>query len=86
MKYRNLGKTGLEVSEVGLGTWAIGSSVYGHVETDISSRLIHGALEDGINFFDTAPLYGSKEDLIIPSRRSWVSRSLSQGVAVLMGR
>jgi len=61
MKYRPLGRTGLQVSEVGLGTWAFGSPVYGSVGTDDATRAIRGALDAGINFFDTAPLYGTKE-------------------------
>lgn len=62
MKTRKLGRTGLEVSEIGLGTWALGSSVYGEVELSASERLIQGSLDLGIKFFDTAPLYGSKTE------------------------
>ncbi|MCF7689398.1 MAG: aldo/keto reductase [Cephaloticoccus sp.] len=62
MKYRSLGRTGLKVSEVSLGTWAFGSPVYGSVGQSDAHRAIRGALDAGINFFDTAPLYGSKEE------------------------
>ena len=62
MKYRMMGQTGLKVSEIGLGTWALGSPVYGNVEEGAPDRLIQYALDSGINFFDTAPLYGSKEE------------------------
>lgn len=62
MKYRSLGRTGLKVSEVSLGTWAFGSpSIYGSVDSGDAHRAIRGALDAGINFFDTAPLYGTKE-------------------------
>lgn len=62
MNYRTLGRTGLNVSEVSLGTWAFGSpSIYGTVDSDAAHRAIRGALDAGINFFDTAPLYGTKE-------------------------
>ncbi len=61
MNYRTLGRTGLKVSEIGLGTWALGSSTYGDVEKDASATLIRGAIDKGINFFDTAPLYGTAE-------------------------
>ena len=62
MKYRSLGRTGLTVSEVSLGTWAFGSpSIYGSVDETEARRAIRGALEAGITFFDTAPLYGTKE-------------------------
>ncbi|MDQ8200842.1 aldo/keto reductase [Pelagicoccus enzymogenes] len=62
MKTRKLGRTGLQVSEIGLGTWALGSSVYGDVERSASETLIQGSIDKGINFFDTAPLYGSKTE------------------------
>ncbi|MCB1123551.1 MAG: aldo/keto reductase [Verrucomicrobiae bacterium] len=62
MNYRTLGRTGLQVSEIGLGTWALGSRIYGEVERDAPERLIKGAIEVGINFFDTAPLYGTREE------------------------
>lgn len=61
MNYRKLGRTGLEVSEIGLGTWALGSGIYGKVEEDAPGRLVKGAIDHGVNFFDTAPLYGTKE-------------------------
>lgn len=62
MNYRPLGRTGLNVSEVSLGTWAFGSpSIYGAVDSGDAHRAIRGALDAGINFFDTAPLYGTKE-------------------------
>jgi len=61
MKYRDLGRTGLKVSEVSLGTWAFGSpSIYGSVDESEAHRAIRGALDGGITFFDTAPLYGTK--------------------------
>lgn len=63
MKTRVLGRTGFKVSEIGLGTWALGTSIYGDVEQDAPSRLVGEALEAGINFFDTAPLYGTKEEV-----------------------
>lgn len=62
MKYRTLGRTGLKVSEVSLGTWAFGSAVYGGVDSRDAHRAIRGALDAGINFYDTAPLYGSKDE------------------------
>ena len=61
MKYRALGRTGLECSEVGLGTWAFASQIYGHVDSTDAHETVRAALGAGINFFDTAPLYGDKE-------------------------
>ncbi|MEX0330453.1 MAG: aldo/keto reductase [Puniceicoccaceae bacterium] len=62
MNYRKLGRTGLSVSEIGLGTWALSGKIYGDVDEGAPGRLIQGAIDKGINFFDTAPLYGSKEE------------------------
>ncbi|PLT28794.1 aldo/keto reductase family protein [Peribacillus deserti] len=54
MKYRRLGRSGLKVSEIGLGSWL----TYGTaVEEDLSAACIHKAYELGINFFDTANAY-----------------------------
>ena len=57
MKYRTLGKTGYEVSEISFGTWAIGGS-WGDVDDAVSMRALEAALEQGVNFFDTADVYG----------------------------
>jgi aryl-alcohol dehydrogenase-like predicted oxidoreductase len=57
MKYRELGRTGWKVSEIGFGTWAIGSA-WGKVKDDESIEALHKALELGVNFFDTADVYG----------------------------
>jgi aryl-alcohol dehydrogenase-like predicted oxidoreductase len=59
MEYRALGSTGWEVSAIGLGTWAMGSS-WGHVDDAESMATLHRALELGVNFFDTADVYGSE--------------------------
>jgi len=61
MKYRNLGRTELRCSEIGLGTWAFASQVYGKVAETAAINAIRAALEAGINFFDTAPLYGTPQ-------------------------
>jgi len=62
MKYRVLGKTGLKVSEVGFGAWAIGGNAhgnsYGPTDDKQSLAAIGRALELGCNFFDTADVYG----------------------------
>jgi len=55
METRRLGRSGLRVSEVGYGSWlTLGSSV---TETRASERLVHRAVELGVNFFDTADVY-----------------------------
>ena len=58
MKYRTLGKTRLEVSEVSVGMWAIGGDAWGPVEDTNSLSAIRKAWELGVNFFDTADVYG----------------------------
>lgn len=61
MKYRKFGRTGLEVSEIALGTWAFGTDVYGAQDEKDSLETIRAALDCGINIFDSAPLYGTAE-------------------------
>jgi aryl-alcohol dehydrogenase-like predicted oxidoreductase len=57
MKYRELGRTGWKVSEISFGAWAIGS-MWGSVDEKESLAALHKALDVGINFFDTADVYG----------------------------
>ena len=57
MKYREFGKTGWNVSTVSFGAWAIGGS-WGTVQDDDSIKALHTALDQGINLFDTADVYG----------------------------
>ena len=57
MKYRPLGRTGFEISEVSFGAWAIGGT-WGHVDDTESMSALHRALDRGVNFFDTADVYG----------------------------
>lgn len=65
MKYRILGKTNLEVSEVGFGGWAIGSHWAMQKESD-SIEALHEAIDMGVNFIDTARGYGEgKSERII---------------------
>ena len=62
MKTRRLGKTGLSVSEVGFGGWAIGGNAwgnsYGDTDDAVSQAAIQRALEMGVTLFDTADVYG----------------------------
>ena len=58
MNVRPLGKTGLEVSEIGFGAWQLcNDDSWGGMDEDVAHRLVHEALEGGINLFDTAPNY-----------------------------
>ena len=59
MDRRPLGaRSGLEVSEVGLGLWAVSGSEWGPVQDEENLEAIDAALESGVNFFDTADVYG----------------------------
>jgi aryl-alcohol dehydrogenase-like predicted oxidoreductase len=57
MQYRVLGRTGFEVSTISFGAWAIGGT-WGNVDDAESLRALHKALDLGVNFFDTADVYG----------------------------
>ena len=59
MEYRKLGRTGWNVSSISLGTWAMGS-VWGAVDNSESLATLNRALDLGVNFFDTADVYGSE--------------------------
>lgn len=58
MDYRRLGSTNLEISRIGFGCWAISGHGYGSVDDRESIKSIQKALDLGINFFDTADVYG----------------------------
>lgn len=57
MEYRKLGRTGMRVSEVSFGAWAIGGS-WGSVDDDESYGALNRAIDLGVNFIDTADVYG----------------------------
>src|SRR3954464_1217122 len=59
MDYRPLGRTGVQVSELCLGTMMFGA--WGNTDHDDSIRIIHAALDAGVNFVDTADVYSSGE-------------------------
>ena len=59
MRYRELGRTGLAVSEIGFGTWGVGADAWkGGTDAD-SLAAMRRAIELGVNFIDTAIVYGS---------------------------
>src|SRR6187455_1909547 len=84
MQYRSLGRTGYHVSTVSVGCWAIGGS-WGKVNDNESLAALHRALDLGVNFFDTADVYGDghSERLIGRLRRE---RTEPFYVATKMGR
>lgn len=58
MKYRTLGKTGMKISEVSFGAWAIGGADWGETDDNVSLKALHAAYDSGVNFYDTADVYG----------------------------
>lgn len=70
MRYRELGRTGWRVSEVSFGAWAIGGS-WGDVDDAQSMEALHAAVNAGVNFIDTADVYGMgrSEKLVARLRR-----------------
>jgi len=58
MNYRPLGRTSWKVSEISFGAWAIGGA-WGHVSEEDAMRTLHRAVDCGVNFIDTADVYGN---------------------------
>ena len=84
MQYRPLGRTGWNISTISFGAWAIGGT-WGGVDDVESMGALHAALDAGVNFFDTADVYGDgrSERLIARLRKE---RSESFYVATKAGR
>jgi aryl-alcohol dehydrogenase-like predicted oxidoreductase len=70
MQYRELGRTGYKVSTISFGTWAIGEK-WGPVDDSESLAALHRAVDLGVNFFDTADVYGDgrSEQLLAKLKR-----------------
>ena len=70
MEYRRLGRTDMNVSAISFGAWAIGG-FWGDVDDEVSMRALHAAIDSGVNFVDTADVYGDgrSERLIARLRR-----------------
>ena len=84
MQYKALGRTGFEVSSISFGTWAIGGT-WGAIDDAESLRALHRALDLGVNFFDTADVYGDghSERLLARLRRErrepfWVATKIGR--------
>ena len=96
MRYRNFGNTDMHISEIGFGAWAVGGGSmigntaigWGDTDDSVSLTAIHRALDAGINFFDTADIYGlghseellgktigEKKEIIIATKVGNVSRN-----------
>ena len=89
---RRLGQSDLDITSIGLGTWAIGGRQWGAGQEDRASiEAIHAAVDHGVNWVDTAPIYGSghSEEVVgravqaLPaSRRPYVFTKFGLGVDV----
>jgi len=64
MKYKLLGSKGPKISTVGFGAWGISGRDWGSTNDKDSRKAIHTALDTGVNFIDTADVYGHSEELI----------------------
>ncbi len=75
MQYRELGRTGWKISEMSFGSWAIGGT-WGPVKDNESLAALHRAVELGVNFFDTADVYGDgrSEHLLAQLRKDYSDR------------
>jgi aryl-alcohol dehydrogenase-like predicted oxidoreductase len=58
MRYRALGDTGIQLSEIGFGAWTIGGDWWGHIDDDTAIAMLNRAYDHGITYYDTADQYG----------------------------
>lgn len=99
MRYRELGRTGVKISEIGIGAWGISGvyfvegkpNSYGAADDAEAIRMIPWALDQGINFIDTAPAYGNghSEELVgqaVRGRRDQVILETKVGEQVIDGQ
>lgn len=85
MKYRTLGKTGWKVSEISLGTWQVGGKWGSAFDESLAESIINTAIDEGINFIDTADVYstGKSESAVARIVKSRTERII---VATKIGR
>ena len=79
MNTRILGKTGFTISEIGLGTWQVGGRWGSHFDEKNAETILNKAIDEGINFIDTADVYG---DGLSEKMTGKVVRSRSERVVV----
>jgi aryl-alcohol dehydrogenase-like predicted oxidoreductase len=68
MQRRLLGTSGFEISRIGIGTWAVGGHMWGGQDDTQSIDAIHAAIDHGVNWIDTAPIYGSGHSETVVAR------------------
>ncbi len=85
MEYRPLGRTGWNISALGFGAWGIGGDAWGTTDDQTSLATLHKAIDLGVNFIDTADVYGDghSERLVAQVRRA---RSEELIIATKAGR
>lgn len=85
MEYRALGRTGWNISVIGFGAWGIGGGDWGNTDDKTSLAALHRAIDLGVNFIDTADVYGDghSEQLIAEVRKA---RSEQLIIATKAGR
>lgn len=96
MELRDLGRrSGLRVSEVGLGLWAAGGDEWGPAEDEASLDAIDAALDSSVNFFDTADVYGGghseellgramadrREHFVVATKIGWIGYDDARGAS-----
>ncbi len=79
MNFRRLGKTGIKVSEISLGTWQVGGGWGASFDDAVADRIINDAIDHGVNFIDTADVYDDGKSEAAVGR---VVRSRSERVFV----
>lgn len=100
MRYKKLGKTGLEISVISAGTWSIGGKNYGEVKKESAIAALRTMVEQGVNVIDTAPVYnagnaekivgealeGIRDKVFISTKTALYNDSAQGGKAVKDGR
>src|SRR5215210_6278594 len=85
MEYRQLGRTDMRVSTISFGAWAIGG-FWGAVDDEQSVRALHAAIDSGVNFIDTADVYGDGRSERLVARLKRERRGDQIWVATKAGR
>ena len=85
MESRILGRTGRNVSVIGLGTWQLGAD-WGDVSEDDALAVLDASVENGVTFFDTADVYGDGRSESLIGRFRAANPDLDLTVATKMGR
>jgi aryl-alcohol dehydrogenase-like predicted oxidoreductase len=96
VQQRELGRSGVRVSEIGLGCWGMSGS-YGPVDESEAEATLHHALDIGVNFLDTADSYGDghnesfigrvlkgrREQFVLATKTGWIKKTESDGTSSL---